>query len=196
MNQAMERKVLRRFAVMLMACIVSSALAVRAEAAENEAAANRLVIHADKPGPTINRNIYGQFAEHLGWCIYGGVWVGPDSPIPNTRGIRKDIVEALRKIQVPVIRWPGGCFADEYHWRDGIGPREKRPTMINTHWGGVTENNHFGTHEFLGLCRLIGAQPYVAVNTGLGGARSGTTSAARSIPRSTWGRSKAASFRA
>ena len=105
---------------------------------------------------TIDRNIYGHFAEHLGRCIYEGIWVGEDSPIPNTRGIRNDVVAALRKIKIPVLRWPGGCFADEYHWKDGIGPREKRPTMINTHWGGVTENNHFGTHEFLDLCDAAG----------------------------------------
>src|ERR1035437_942456 len=113
--------------------------------------ASRLVIHADQAGAKISRNIYGQFSEHLGRCIYEGIWVGEDSPIPNTRGIRDDVVHALRKINVPVLRWPGGCFADEYHWKDGIGPREKRPTMINTHWGGVVENNHFGTHEFMDL---------------------------------------------
>ncbi|GAH83805.1 unnamed protein product, partial [marine sediment metagenome] len=114
--------------------------------------ANKLVIYADQGEETISRFIYGHFAEHLGRCIYGGIWVGEDSPIPNTRGIRDDVVEALKQIKVPVLRWPGGCFADEYHWKDGIGPREERPTMINTHWGGVTENNHFGTHEFLDLC--------------------------------------------
>ena len=96
-----------------------------------------LTLHADQPGPVINRNIYGQFSEHLGHCIYGGVWVGEDSPIPNVRGIRSDVVAALRQTQVPVIRWPGGCFADEYHWKDGIGPRKDRPKMINTNWGGV-----------------------------------------------------------
>jgi alpha-N-arabinofuranosidase len=129
---------------------------------------NRLVIHADKGEITINRNIYSHFSEHLGRCIYGGIWVGEDSPIPNTRGIRNDIIAALRAINIPVLRWPGGCFADEYHWRDGIGPREDRPTMVNTHWGGVTENNHFGTHEFLDLCELIGAEPYISANVGSG----------------------------
>ena len=92
-----------------------------------------LALRADQPGPVINPNIYGQFAEHLGTCIYGGIWVGTDSPIPNTRGMRNDVIAALRQLQVPVVRWPGGCFADEYHWKDGIGPREKRPSMINTH---------------------------------------------------------------
>jgi len=129
---------------------------------------NRLVIHADKPGAQISRNIYGQFSEHLGRCVYEGIWVGEDSPIPNTRGIRNDVVEALKKIHVPALRWPGGCFADEYHWKDGIGPREQRPAMINTHWGGVVENNHFGTHEFMDFCEQIGAAPYICGNVGSG----------------------------
>ena len=133
--------------------------------------ANRLVIHADKPAATINRNIYGHFSEHLGRCIYEGIWVGENSPIPNTRGIRNDVVAALKKIKVPVLRWPGGCFADEYHWMDGIGPREKRPAMINTHWGGVVENNHFGTHEFLDLCEQLDADPYICGNVGSGSVR-------------------------
>ncbi|MBI5305466.1 MAG: alpha-N-arabinofuranosidase [Chloroflexi bacterium] len=116
----------------------------------------------------IDRNIYGHFSEHLGRCIYEGYWVGEDSAIPNVRGIRKDVVAALKKIKAPVMRWPGGCFADEYHWMDGIGPREKRPTMINTHWGGVVENNHFGTHEFMELCDQLGCEPYVCGNVGSG----------------------------
>src|ERR1700690_4435488 len=129
---------------------------------------NRLVIHGDQPGATISRNIYGQFSEHLGHCIYGGVWVGGDSPIPNTRCIRNDVVAALKKIRVPVLRWPGGCFADEYHWKDGIGPRDQRPKMINTNWGGVVETNAFGTHEFMDFCEQIGAQPYICGNVGSG----------------------------
>ena len=133
--------------------------------------ANRLVIHADQGTKRINRNIYGHFSEHLGHCIYGGYWVGESSSIPNTRGIRNDIVEALKKSKIPVLRWPGGCFADEYHWMDGIGPREKRPTMINTHWGGVTENNHFGTHEFFDLCEQLGCEPYICGNVGSGTVR-------------------------
>jgi alpha-L-arabinofuranosidase len=124
----------------------------------------RLVIKADAAKETINRNIFGHFSEHLGSCIYGGIWVEESSPIPNVRGIRKDVVAALRKIKVPVLRWPGGCFADEYHWKDGIGPRELRPSMVNTHWGGVTENNHFGTHEFLDLCEQVGCEPYICGN--------------------------------
>ncbi len=127
-----------------------------------------LTLHADQPGPVINRNIYGQFAEHLGHCIYEGVWVGPDSPIPNTRGIRNDVVAALKNLNLPVLRWPGGCFADEYHWKDGIGPREKRPSMYNSHWGGVVENNHFGTHEFMDLVEQLGCEAYICGNVGSG----------------------------
>jgi alpha-N-arabinofuranosidase len=120
---------------------------------------------------TINRNIYGHFAEHLGRCIYEGLWVGEDSETPNTRGIRNDVVAALKAIRVPVLRWPGGCFADEYHWRDGIGPREARPAQVNTHWGGVTESNHFGTHEFLDLCEQLECAPYICGNVGSGDVR-------------------------
>ncbi|MBP3964787.1 alpha-N-arabinofuranosidase [Paenibacillus lignilyticus] len=129
---------------------------------------NRTVINTDRSKGSINRNIYGHFSEHLGRCIYEGIWVGEDSDIPNTQGIRNDVLEALRKLNLPVLRWPGGCFADEYHWRDGIGPRETRKRMINTHWGGVVENNHFGTHEFLLLCELLGCEPYINGNVGSG----------------------------
>ena len=129
---------------------------------------NTLVIHADQGKNTISRNLYGQFSEHLGYCIYGGVWVGEDSPIPNTRGIRNDVVAALKKIEIPVIRWPGGCFADQYHWMDGVGPRDQRPKRINTTWGGVVEDNQFGTHEFLDFCDQIGAAPYISGNVGSG----------------------------
>jgi alpha-N-arabinofuranosidase len=129
---------------------------------------NRIVVNADLGSATISRHIYGHFAEHLGRCIYGGFWVGEDSPIPNTRGIRDDVVAALRAIQIPNLRWPGGCFADEYHWMDGIGPKQQRPTMINTHWGGVTENNHFGTHEFMDLCEQLSCEPYICGNVGSG----------------------------
>lgn len=129
---------------------------------------NQLVVNADTGTSTIDRHIYGHFAEHLGRCIYGGFWVGEDSPIPNTRGIRDDVVAALRAIKIPNLRWPGGCFADEYHWQEGIGPRAERPTMINTHWGGVTENNHFGTHEFMDLCAQLDCEPYICGNVGSG----------------------------
>jgi alpha-L-arabinofuranosidase len=120
-------------------------------------------IRADTPGPVISRNIYGQFSEHLGRGVYEGIWVGPNSPIPNTRGIRKDVVEALKAIKVPVVRWPGGCFADEYHWRDGIGPAAKRPVRKNNWWDSV-ESNAFGTHEFFDFAEQIGAGAYVSIN--------------------------------
>lgn len=128
----------------------------------------KMVLNADIKKGTINKNIYGHFSEHLGRCIYEGIWVGEDSEIPNINGFRKDVVEALKAMRIPLLRWPGGCFADEYHWMDGIGPKEKRPYMINTHWGGVVENNHFGTHEFMALCELIGAEPYICGNVGSG----------------------------
>ena len=138
---------------------------------EGQEISKRIVIHADQGKHTINKNIYGHFSEHLGRCVYEGYWVGEDSSIPNVRGIRRDVVEALRKIRIPVLRWPGGCFADEYHWKNGIGPREKRPSMVNTHWGGVTENNHFGTNEFLDLCEQLGCEPYFCGNLGSGTVR-------------------------
>ncbi len=121
----------------------------------------------EQPGEqVISRHIYGHFSEHLGHCIYGGYWVGEDSPIPNTRGIRNDVVFALQKIKIPNLRWPGGCFADEYHWMDGIG--NERPKMVNTHWGGVTEDNSFGTHEFMDLCEQLGTEPVICGNVGSG----------------------------
>ena len=118
--------------------------------------------------PKINKNIYGHFAEHLGRGIYGGFFVGDTSKIPNTQGVRNDIIAALRKLKIPNLRWPGGCFADTYHWKDGIGPKDKRPSMVNNWWGGVTEDNSFGTHDFLNMCELLGAEPYLAANVGGG----------------------------
>jgi len=128
----------------------------------------KITINLDEPIATINPNIYGHFAEHLGRCIYGGIWVGEDSPIPNTHGFRNDLIAALRKIKPPVIRWPGGCFADDYHWQDGIGPRASRPRRINIHWGEVIETNEVGTHEFVEFCKLVGAEPYFCGNVGSG----------------------------
>ena len=137
-----------------------------AQTAPAPAAVDPLTIEADKPGPVINRDIFGQFAEHLGQGIYDGVWVGKDSPIPNVRGIRSDVVAALRAIKVPVVRWPGGCFADEYHWRGGIGP--KRKVTVNSNWGGTVEPNTFGTDEFMDFANQIGAEAYLSVNVGSG----------------------------
>lgn len=129
---------------------------------------NKVIINSDIPKGMINKNIYGHFAEHLGRCIYEGIWVGENSSIPNTKGIRNDVLAALKNINVPVLRWPGGCFADEYHWKDGVGPSESRKRMVNTHWGGVVENNHFGTHEFMLLCELLECEPYICGNVGSG----------------------------
>ena len=125
-------------------------------------------VRGNEPGEIIPKEIYGQFAEHLGTCIYGGLWVGKESNIPNQEGYRTDVLNALKDLKVPVLRWPGGCFADEYHWMDGIGPKEKRPTMVNNNWGGTVEDNSFGTHEFFNLCELIGAEPYLSGNVGSG----------------------------
>ena len=158
MNNAMNKR------LALLAVGLACALGVRA-------AEIRLVVDADHPGPVIDRHVYGQFAEHLGAGVYGGLWVGPESRIPNVRGWRKDVVSALKALKVPLIRWPGGCFADEYHWRDGIGPRGQRPVKLNTNWGGVAETNAVGTHEFFDLAEQIGAEAYVNGNLGTGSAR-------------------------
>ncbi len=128
----------------------------------------KLVINELNKKDKINAEIYGHFAEHLGRCIYEGLYVGENSKIKNINGMRTDVVEALREIKVPVLRWPGGCFADEYHWKDGIGPKEKRKKMINTHWGGVVEDNSFGTHEFMELCRQLDCKTYINGNLGSG----------------------------
>ncbi len=144
--------------------LLTLALATGAMAADNVKA----TLHADKGTQKINKEIYGQFAEHLGSCIYGGLWVGENSQIPNINGYRKDVFDALKALQIPVLRWPGGCFADEYHWRDGIGPRSQRPSMKNNNWGGTIEDNSFGTHEFLNLCEMLGCEPYVSGNVGSG----------------------------
>jgi alpha-N-arabinofuranosidase len=129
---------------------------------------NRVVLNIDSSGPRISRHIYGHFAEHLGRCIYGGFYVGDTSKIPNTAGIRNDVVTALKKLKIPNLRWPGGCFADTYHWKDGIGPKAQRPKIVNVWWGGVTEDNSFGTHDFLNMCELLGTEPYLAGNVGSG----------------------------
>ena len=128
----------------------------------------KLIINAEHKKSKINKEIYGHFSEHLGRCIYEGIYVGEDSSIPNTRGMRNDVVTALKEMKIPVLRWPGGCFADEYHWMDGIGPKEKRKRMINTHWGGVVEDNSFGTHEFMELCKQLECATYINGNMGSG----------------------------
>jgi alpha-N-arabinofuranosidase len=132
-------------------------------------AQNQLVVNADLGTHKIDKHIYGHFAEHLGRCIYGGFYVGEaNTKIKHTNGVRNDVVDALKKLKIPNLRWPGGCFADTYHWKDGIGPKEKRPTIVNRWWGGVTEDNSFGTHNFLDMCELIGTEPYLSGNVGSG----------------------------
>lgn len=128
----------------------------------------KVKVYPEQGKQKINKHIYGHFAEHLGTCIYGGLWVGAESSIPNQNGYRTDVLEALKKLNIPNLRWPGGCFADEYHWMDGIGPRENRPKMVNTNWGGTIEDNSFGTHEFLNLCEILGCEPYISGNVGSG----------------------------
>lgn len=144
--------------VILSGCIVCNSIAAEI----------KITIDNSNPGPEIHKNVYGQFMEHLGRGIYEGIWVGEDSKIPNIRGYRKDVVKALKEMQVPLLRWPGGCFADEYHWRNGIGPRDQRPVTINTTWGGVPDYNEFGTHEFFEFAELVGAEVYVNGNLGTG----------------------------
>lgn len=131
----------------------------------------KYLINPNQKISKINKDIYGTFSEHLGRCIYEGVYVGENSPIPNIKGMRTDVVNALKEMGLPVLRWPGGCFADEYHWQDGIGPKESRKKMINTHWGGVVEDNSFGTHEFFELCEQLGCDAYVNGNVGSGSVR-------------------------
>ncbi len=145
---------------LLFLCIVASA---------GLPAQNMLVLNAAGGKDTINKNIYGHFAEHLGHCIYGGFYVGESNrTIPHKDGVRLDVIDALKKLKVPVLRWPGGCFADTYHWRDGVGPKKERPSMLNIWWGNVKEDNSFGTNEFLNMCELLGAEPYLSGNVGSG----------------------------
>ena len=151
----------------VLACVLASLL-VSVASAQPGAGSVVVTLHAHEPGTTISRQIFGQFAEHLGRGIYEGVWVGPGSSIPNTRGIRNDVVAALKALHVPNVRWPGGCFADEYHWRKGIGPADHRSATVNANWGGVLEPNTFGTHEFMDFLQQIGAAAYVSVNVGSG----------------------------
>lgn len=149
-------------------CILGTTLSIMLSVTAGAQNKADIVVNADLGKTTISRHIYGQFSEHVGHCIYGGLYVGEKSTIPNTNGVRNDIIKALKHIHVPNLRWPGGCFADEYHWRDGIGPKEQRAKMVNTNWGGVTEDNSFGTHEFLNLCEELGTEPYICGNMGSG----------------------------
>ena len=146
---------------------LSVALSLMCSAAFSQSSATLSIVNDDSK-LIISKHIYGHFSEHLGRCIYDGFWVDPKLNVPKTDRIRMDIVDALKKIKIPNLRWPGGCFADEYHWRDGIGPRDQRPKMVNTNWGGVSEDNSFGTHEFLQLCDLLKCEPYIAGNVGSG----------------------------
>jgi alpha-N-arabinofuranosidase len=157
MNNVISRRALLAGAPALLVSRGSAQTAVR-----------RAVVHANVEIAPIRPELHGHFAEHLGTCTYGGLWVGKDSPVPNINGHRKQAVDYLKELGIPVLRWPGGCFADDYHWRDGIGPAARRPKRVNLWWGQYTEDNSFGTHEFIELCRLIGAEPYLAGNVGSG----------------------------
>jgi len=153
-----EKKSTMRFGHLLILLTISLSLGAQ----------NSIQLSTDASSTIIEKEVYGHFSEHLGTCIYEGIYVGEDSPIPNIKGYRIDVVEALKELEVPVLRWPGGCFADTYHWKDGIGPKEERPSIVNVFWGGVTEDNSFGTHEFLEFCELIGTEPYLSINVGSG----------------------------
>jgi len=158
----------RRRGRALLGALTLAVAGIAAPAGAQDGATTTATIRGDQPGPKVDADIFGQFAEHLGTGIYGGIWVGKGSPIPNEDGYRSDVLAALKAIKVPMVRWPGGCFADEYHWRDGIGPQSDRPVKINTHWGGVNEDNSFGTHEFMGFAERLGARAYVSANVGSG----------------------------
>jgi alpha-L-arabinofuranosidase len=148
--------------------LLSAALFITFQLSAQKSPQATLTVQVNEGNTTISKHIYGHFSEHLGRCIYGGIWVGEDSDIPNIQGYRKDVFEALKNLNIPNLRWPGGCFADEYHWKDGIGPKEDRPEMVNTHWGGVVEDNSFGTNEFLDFCNLLGTEPVICGNVGSG----------------------------
>ena len=161
------RSVLGR-TVFKVALLSALTIAAQAHAQTEERAVHTLALDATRTGPVISRDIFGQFAEMLGEGIYGGVWVGRDSKIPNVRGIRSDVVQALRALKVPGVRWPGGCYADQYHWRDGIGPANQRRARENAFWGGTPEPNTFGTDEFMDFLGQIGSEAYLSVNLGSG----------------------------
>ena len=162
----MKSSITRRQFVATTATAAASTLIPRTLLASPASGAQRVLIHADSKIGVVRPELHGHFIEHLGSCVYGGLWVGKNSSIPNINGYRKQAVEYLQALGVPVLRWPGGCYADDYHWRDGIGPAEKRPKRVNIHWGEYVEDGSFGTHEFIGLCRLLNAEPYLAGNVG------------------------------
>jgi alpha-N-arabinofuranosidase len=150
-----------KFRVLFLFCLIATLV--------NKTYSQQTQIQLQHPSEVIiSKNIYGHFAEHLGHSIYGGFYVGDSSKIKNTNGVRNDIIDALRKLKIPNLRWPGGCFADTYHWKDGIGEKSKRPSIVNTNWGNVTEDNSFGTHDFLNMCKLLGCEPYISGNVGSG----------------------------
>jgi len=167
----MAQSISRRQFVKSATALSAAAFLPTSSTASSTSSTQKVEIWVDDEIGLVRPDLHGQFAEHLGSCVYGGLWVGKNSPIPNIQGYRKQAVEYLRDLGVPVLRWPGGCFADDYHWRDGIGPLSQRPRTVNIHWGGNVEDNSFGTHEFVGLCRLIGAEPYFAGNVGSGSPR-------------------------
>lgn len=167
----MKNHIGKRATFAVLALLVTASLANSAPDTPPPVVEATLTVHTDKPLAVIAPEIYGQFAEHLGQGMYGGLWVGPQSKIPNTRGFRNDVVKALRTLGVPVVRWPGGCFADQYHWRDGIGPRAKRPVRVNTTWGGVEETNAVGIHEYMDLMQQLGSKSYIDSNVGTGSPR-------------------------
>lgn len=169
-DRSRTRRAIAR-AVTLFAVAALQGPAPAAAQAATQAARSTVLLHIDQPGATIAPEIYGQFAEQLGRGIYDGIWVGKESAIPNTRGIRNDVVRALRTARVPTVRWPGGCFADGYHWRDGIGPYARRPRGINAAWGNEPDRNAFGTHEYMDFLDQVGAQAFVSVNVGSGSVR-------------------------
>ena len=158
----------RRWVAAFGVALVLASIPLPVSAQQNAPAPVRISLNTAQSGAKIERDIFGQFAEHLGTGIYGGVWVGQDSPIPNVRGIRSDVVQALRAIRVPNVRWPGGCFADGYHWRDGVGPVAERKHRLNASWGNVIEPNSFGTHEFFDFAEQVGADVFLSVNLGSG----------------------------
>lgn len=170
-TRRMLRQRARAFVLGTASLLIAASASAQTPAAPQPGEPARIAIRGDQAGPTYDRRIFTQFAEHLGNGIYGGLWVGNDRKIPNTRGFRNDVVAALKRLGVPAIRWPGGCFADEYHWREGIGPRNQRPVKINNHWGGVTEDNAVGTHEFMDLTEQVGAEAYISGNVGNGSPR-------------------------